>query len=458
MQLKHWAKSFCIKSTRHFSSKYGNINNVNLHERRVVCTGIGITCPLGHGAKFAWKQLISGEIGIAYNKREGFEKIPSKVAGFVPNGKSEGKFDYDNFTSKGQLKYLSKSMIYALAASEEALNQSVWHPSDEEDKQRTGVAIGCGMVDLETITETSNNLNNFGYRKVSPYFVPKILTNMAAGHVSIKYGFQGPNHAVSTACTTGLHAVGDSFRFIRNGDADVMVCGGTEAAIVPVSVAGFARARALSTLYTDFPKKSSRPFDKHRDGFVIGEGAGILILEELNHALQRKASILGEILGYGLSGDAHHMTAGKEDGTGAFLSMKAAIRDANLEPSDIQYVNAHATSTPVGDKIENRAIKKCFGEHAYKMKVSSFKGALGHLLGAAGAVETAFTILALREKIIPPTMNLETLDQGDGFDLDYVPNIAINYEPVHGARRVAVKNSFGFGGTNASLCVAEYVQ
>jgi len=322
MQLRHWTKPFCINSTRCFSSKYSYKNS---HERRVVCTGIGITCPLGHGTKFSWKKLISGKVGIAYNDMEGFENIPSKVAGFVPKGKSEGEFDYDNFTTKGQLKYLSKSMVYALAASEEALNQSVWYPLDEESKQRTGVAIGCGMVDLETITETSNTLNNFGYRKVSPYFVPKILTNMAAGHVSIKHGFQGPNHAVSTACTTGCHAIGDSFRFIRNGDADVMVCGGTEAAIVPISMAGFARARALSTQFKDFPEKSSRPFDKHRDGFVIGEGAGILILEELNHALQRNAAILGEILGYGLSGDAHHMTAGKEDGTGAFLSMKAAL-------------------------------------------------------------------------------------------------------------------------------------
>ena len=347
-------------------------------------------------------------------------------------------------------------MVYALAASEEALASSNWKPSTEIESQRTGVAIGTGMVDLETIAETSKTLSEKGYRRVSPYFVPKILTNMATGHVSIKYGFQGPNHAVSTACTTGAHAIGDSFRLIRNGDADVMICGGTEAAINPVAVAGFSRARALSTLFNHSPEKASRPFDKHRDGFVIGEGAGILVLEELQHALKRNANIIGEILGYGLSGDAHHMTAGKEDGTGAYLSMKAALRDSHIDYNDVQYVNAHATSTPIGDAIENRAIKKCFGDHAHNLKISSFKGSLGHLLGAAGAVETALTLLAIKNNIIPPTMNLDELDPE--FEFDYVPNEAISFElPKDKHKRIAIKNSFGFGGTNASLCLGEYL-
>ena len=424
--------------------------------RRVVCTGIGILSPLGHGAAFTFNKLISSKVGIVQNIYPNFLNIPSKVAGIIPTGTDVGEFDFNSFVSTGQMKYLSRSMVYALAASEEALTASNWTPSTETDFQRTGVAIGTGMVDLETIAETSKTLSEKGYRRVSPYFVPKILTNMAAGHVSIKYGFQGPNHAVSTACSTGAHAIGDSFRFIRNHDADIMICGGTEAAITPISVAGFARARALSTSFNDFPEKSSRPFDKHRDGFVIGEGAGILVLEELEHALKRKANIIGEILGYGLSGDAHHMTAGKEDGTGAYLSMKAALRDSHVECGDVQYVNAHATSTPIGDAIENRAIKRCFGDHAHNLKISSFKGSLGHLLGAAGAVETALTLMAIKDKVIPPTMNLEELDPE--FELDYVPNKMVRFElPKGKSRRIAIKNSFGFGGTNASLCLGEYL-
>ena len=430
--------------------------HAELTRRRVVCTGMGVLSPLGNGASVTFNNLILNKVGIVQNIYPKFLNIPSKVAGLIPNGNNEGEFDIDSFVSVSQMKYLSKSMVYALAASEEALISSNWTPSTENESQRTGVAIGTGMVDLETIAETSKTLLEKGYRRVSPYFVPKILTNMAAGHVSIKYGFQGPNHAVSTACTTGAHAIGDSFRLIRNGDADVMICGGTEAAINPVSVAGFSRARALSTLFNDSPEKSSRPFDKHRDGFVIGEGAGILVLEELQHALKRNANIFGEILGYGLSGDAHHMTAGKEDGTGAYLSMKAALRDSHIDNDDVQYVNAHATSTPIGDAIENRAIKKCFGDHAYNLKISSFKGSLGHLLGAAGAVETALTLMAIKNQIIPPTMNLEELDPE--FEFDYVPNKAISFQlPKDKLKRIAIKNSFGFGGTNASLCLGEYV-
>lgn len=420
--------------------------------RRVVCTGLGIVCPLGVGMKHTWNKLITSKVGVTLNNREGFEGIPSKVAAFVPTGKSVGEFDTGKYCARGADKYLSKSMLYALCAAEEALKIADWKPDSIEGKERTGVAVGCGMVDLDTIADTCQVFNERGYKRVSPFFVPKILSNMAAGHISIKYGFQGPNHAVSTACTTGTHAIGDAMRFIRNGDADVMVCGGAEAAIVPVSVAGFARARALSHSFTETPHTSSRPFDKNRDGFVIGEGAGVLVLEEYNHAINRNATIFGEVLGYGLSGDAFHMTAAHEEGIGGQLCMKAALRDANLTTSDVSYINTHATSTPIGDAIENKAIKTVFGDHSYNLSISSCKGAIGHLLGAAGAVETIFTILALHHKIIPPTMNVHELD--DEFDLDYVPNIAKEFLS-NGQKRVALKNSFGFGGTNAALCLGE---
>ena len=420
-------------------------------QRRVVCTGIGIVSPLGCGASFAWEKLINGHIGVVYNDRAGFESIPSKVAAFVPVGNNEGEFCIN--VAKSDLKFLSLSMLYALTAADDALADSGWRPCLESERQRTGVAVGSGMVDLETIAATSKTFLEFGYKRVSPYFVPKILINLAAGHISIKYGFQGPNHAVSTACTTGAHSIGDSMRMIRNGDADVMLCGGTDAAVVPVAVAGFSRARALSTSFSENPSASSRPFDKNRDGFVIGEGAAVLVLEEYQHAISRNAKLYGEIMGYGLSGDGHHMTAPREDGMGAFLCMKSALRDAKIAPEQVQYVNAHATSTPLGDAIENKAIKKCFGKHAYNMKISSFKGAIGHLLGAAGAVETAFTLLALHHQVIPPTMNLLTKD--DDFDLNYVPNEATAFSVGPATRRIAIKNSFGFGGTNASLCLGE---
>ncbi|XP_065649936.1 3-oxoacyl-[acyl-carrier-protein] synthase, mitochondrial [Hydra vulgaris] len=420
-------------------------------QRRVVCTGIGIVSPLGCGSRFAWEKLVNGHVGVVFNDRPGFESIPSKVAAFVPLGNNLGEF-YVN-VAKNDMKFLSQSMLYALSAADFALEDSGWKPNTEQEKQRTGVAVGSGMVDLEAIANTSKAFSEFGYKRVSPYFVPRILINLAAGHISIKYGFQGPNHAVSTACTTGAHSIGDSMRLIKNGDADVMVCGGTDAAIVPVAVAGFSRARALSTAFFENPSTSSRPFDSKRDGFVIGEGAAILVLEEYQHAIKRNAKLYGEIMGYGMSGDGYHMTAPREDGIGAYLCMKAALRDAKLTPDQIQYVNAHATSTPIGDAVENRAIKKCFGKHAYSIKISSFKGAIGHLLGAAGAVETAFTLLALYHKVIPPTMNLFSKD-GE-FDLNYVSNEAVPWCLGHTTRRIALKNSFGFGGTNASLCLGE---
>jgi len=424
-------------------------------KRRVVCTGIGVVTPLGCGINHVWKNLIEGKIGVVENKRPDFINIPSKVAAFVPCGNEVGQFNLESVIKKGDSRFLSLSMIYALDSAEQATKDADWQPTAEENQIDTGVAIGCGMIDLQTVAETSNTLKDKGYRRVSPYFVPKILINMASGHVSIKYKFKGPNHSVSTACTTGAHAIGDAMRFIRNGDAKVMVCGGTDAAISPVSVAGFARAKALSSSFTSNPETSSRPFDKARDGFVIGEGAGIIVLEEYEHAKERNAKMYAEILGYGLSGDGFHMTAPSADGIGAYLCMKSALRDASITPDQISYINAHATSTPLGDVIENRAIKRVFQEHSYNLKVSSCKGAFGHLLGAAGAVETAMTIMALKGKTLPPTMNLFNVDKNEGLDLDYVPNEAKSFIVPRNQRRIALKNSFGFGGTNASLCLAE---
>ncbi|XP_014223106.1 3-oxoacyl-[acyl-carrier-protein] synthase, mitochondrial [Trichogramma pretiosum] len=416
-------------------------------DRRVVVTGMGVVSPLGIGVQNAWNQLLNGACGIVELKSPDYEKLPCRIAALVPQGNELLKSKF----STSELRTMCPATAYALIATEEALIDANWKPKNEEDKRDTGVTVGMGMVDLVDVCNMHEQLKK-GYSKVSPFFVPRILPNMAAGHISIKYGFQGPNHSVSTACATGAHAIGDAFGFIQSGAANVIVCGGAEACISPLSIAAFCRLRALSTIKNNLPLEASRPFDKARDGFVMGEGAAILILEELTHALNRNAHIYAEILGYGLSGDAAHLTAPCEDGTGALLAMDRALKDAQIDKDEITYVNAHATSTPLGDKIELQAIQSLFGKCSKNITVSSTKGAHGHLLGASGNLESVFTILALKNGIIPPTINLNNVDGNT--DLQFVPNVKQSWSTL--SRRIALKNAFGFGGTNASLCLAEF--
>ena len=413
--------------------------------RRIVVTGMGLVTPLGIGIERVWRRLVAGESGIGAIHSFDVSDLPSRIAGQVPRGdRAAGLFNADDWVPPKDQRRMDEFIVFAMAAAVQAVEDSGWQPDSEEEHERTGVMIGSGIGGLPGITEAALTLQERGPRRISPFFIPASLINLASGHVSIRYGFKGPNHAVVTACSTGAHAIGDAARLIMLDDADVMVCGGTEAAICRLGLAGFAAARALSTGFNDDPPRASRPWDQDRDGFVMGEGAGILVLEELEHARRRGARIYAEVLGYGMSGDAYHLTAPAEDGNGAFRSMRNALKSAHLSPDSIDYINAHGTSTPLGDEIELGAVKRLFGEHAYRLSMSSTKSAIGHLLGAAGSVEAIFSILALRDQIVPPTLNLD--NPSASCDIDLVPKEARE-------RRVdyVLSNSFGFGGTNASL-------
>jgi 3-oxoacyl-[acyl-carrier-protein] synthase II len=413
--------------------------------RRVVVTGIGVVTPLGVGVDHVWKRLIKGESGISSIQSFDVSDLPAKIAGQVPRGDiSSGKFNPDDYVTPKDQKKMDDFIVMAMAAAHEAVKDAGWEPKTDEERNSTGVMIGSGIGGLNVIYETSQILKEKGPRRVSPFFIPAALINLASGHVSIKYGFRGPNHSVVTACATGSHAIGDAARMIMLEDADVMVAGGAESTINRLGIAGFAASRALSTNFNDNPTAGSRPWDKDRDGFVMGEGAGILVLEEYEHAKARGAKIYAEVVGYGMSGDAHHITAPAEDGNGGFRAMQAALKRAKLEPKDIDYINAHGTSTPLGDEIELGAVKRLFGDHAYELTMSSTKSAIGHLLGAAGAVEAIFSILALRDQVAPPTLNLD--NPSEGCDIDLAPKQAKPRKI-----RNVLSNSFGFGGTNASL-------
>ncbi|XP_054289639.1 3-oxoacyl-[acyl-carrier-protein] synthase, mitochondrial-like [Macrosteles quadrilineatus] len=418
-------------------------------KRRVVVTGIGMISPLGKNTQQSWESLLSGKSAVTVVEGDEYIQIPCKVAAAVSDDVLNKEFNH-YFTMR-DFRSMSRATIMGIIAAEEALADSQWKPTTKKGLESTGVCVGMGMSDIAHISEMSNALK-LGYNSVTPFFVPRILTNMTAGQISIKYGFQGPNHSVSTACATGAHSIGDAFRLIQNEYADVMVCGGAEASINPLSIAGFSRMRALSTDYKHKPLESSRPFDVGRDGFVMGEGASIMILEELNHALSRNVKIYAEVIGYGMSGDASHLTAPHEDGRGAILAMERAIKDSNLSLKDISYINAHATSTVLGDAIELKAIRTLFKDHCKNIAISSTKGATGHLLGAAGNLEACFTALACFSREIPPTINLQSVcEEGKGL------NIVANHKQVWGkAKRIALKNSFGFGGTNACLCLSSF--
>ena len=399
--------------------------------------------PLGYGVEHTWKRLINGESGIRAIEHFEVSDLAARIAGVIPRGTGEGELDLDKVVPAKERRRMDDFIVYGLAAAQEAIADSGWTPQDEEARERTGVMIGSGIGGLPAIADGALTLKDNGPRRVSPFFIPSALINLVSGHVSIQYGFKGPNHAVVTACATGAHAIGDAARLIIFGDADVMVAGGAESAVCRLGIAGFAACKALSTARNDDPQAASRPWDKDRDGFVMGEGAGVLVLEELEHAKARGAKIYGEVIGYGMSGDAYHITAPAEDGNGAYRAMQAALKRAGLTPGDVDYINAHGTAT-MGDVIELGAVKRLFGNAVNTISMSSTKSAIGHLLGAAGAVEAIFSLLAIRDQGAPPTLNLDNPDEG--CDIDLVAKVAKKREI-----NIAMSNSFGFGGTNASL-------
>ncbi|TMW56389.1 hypothetical protein Poli38472_006399 [Pythium oligandrum] len=446
-----------MMTTRRFSQLAFNAPPVTA-PRRVVVTGLGAVTPFGVGLQRTWDAILDSKCAI--KTIEGFDTtgLGCTIAAQVPRGDDPHAFRAKDFINPKNARSQDVDFIaFALAAgtTQEAIADSGWVPQSDEERERAGVAVGAGIGNIQEIVEVGNLVREQKYRRVSPFFIPRILINLAAGHISLEHGLKGPNHSCVTACATGSHSIGDASRLIRNGDADVMIAGGTEASINPISICGFLRSQALATKFNDTPEESSRPFDAKRDGFVMGEGAGVVVLEEYEHAKKRGARIYAEVRGYGLSGDSHHMTAPPENGDGARRAMKAAIQQSGLSLSDIGYVNAHATSTPLGDRAENAAIKELFREHAEAIGFSSTKarqhfeiGAVGHLLGAAGAIEAIFAIKALHHNVMPPTLNLTA--KTEEFTLNYVPLV-----PQEKELKAVVSNSFGFGGTNSSLCFSK---
>jgi len=413
--------------------------------RRVVVTGLGMVTPLACGVEPTWQRLLAGESGIGRIENFEVSDLPCKIAGQIPQGDgSDGTFNPDQWMEPKEQRKVDPFIVYGMAAAQQALDDADWHPRDYEEQTTSGVLIGSGIGGIEGIADTALLLRDRGPRRVSPFFIPGRIINLASGYVSIAHSLKGPNHAVVTACSTGAHAIGDAGRLVALGDADVMVAGGTESPVNRLAVAGFAACRALSTGFNDTPERASRPYDKDRDGFVMSEGAGAVVLEEYDHAKRRGARIYAELIGYGLSGDAFHITAPAEDGDGALRCMKAAIRRANISPGDVDYINAHGTSTQLGDEIELKAVERLVGNAAGNVSMSSTKSSVGHLLGAAGAVEAIFCLLAIRDQVVPPTINLDNPSVATPIDL--VP---------HKARKrsvsIVLSNSFGFGGTNASL-------
>ena len=419
--------------------------------RRVVVTGMGLVTPLGASVKEAWSRLIDGQSGAGNITRFDASKISARVACEVKPGDGSGwTFNPERWMTPKEQRRVDRFIIYGVAAAAQAVSDAGWDNPSDEEKIRTGVIMGSGIGGLPGIEEAAITLHERGPRRVSPYFIPGRLINLASGNVSIRYGYKGPNHAPVTACSTGAHAIGDGARMIMLDDADVMIAGGAEGTLCPLGIAGFAQAKALSTHFNDEPTRASRPWDEERDGFVMGEGAGIVVLEELEHAKARGARIYAEIVGYGMSGDAYHVTAPAPDGSGAFRAMQMALKRAGMDPSEIDYVNAHGTSTPIGDEIELKAVKRLFGSATDDMCMSSTKSAIGHLLGAAGSVEAIFSILAMADSVAPPTLNLDNPSEGcKGINL--VPHTAQEREI-----NVILSNSFGFGGTNASLVIKKF--
>ena len=413
--------------------------------RRVVVTGLGMLTPLACGVEPTWQRLLAGESGIGRVENFDVSDLPCQIAGQIPRGDgSNGTFNPDDWMEPKEQRKVDDFILYAMGAAKQALDDADWHPRDYEEQITTGVLIGSGIGGIEGIAETALLLRDRGPRRVSPFFIPGRIINLASGYVSIAHSLKGPNHAVVTACSTGAHAIGDAGRLIALGDADVMVAGGAESPVSRIALAGFAACRALSTGYNETPQRASRPYDRDRDGFVMGEGAGAVVLEEYEHAKRRGARIYAELIGYGLSGDAFHITAPAEDGDGALRCMQAALRRAGISPGEIDYINAHGTSTPLGDEIELKAVERLVGNAAGHITMSSTKSSIGHLLGAAGAVEAIFCLLAMRDQVVPPTINLDNPSVNTVIDL-------VPHKPRKRSVNVALSNSFGFGGTNASV-------